>query len=101
MVYFCLSSKIQCQRRKVYYGAYYRSLELAAENGCRSIGFPLLSAGVFGYPVELAWSTAFSACQDFLDQHPEAPIRIVFAVLDSRIQEKGKKALAESEASRG
>ena len=31
MVYFCLSRKIQCQRRKVYYGVYYRSLELAAE----------------------------------------------------------------------
>lgn len=30
------------------YGAYYKSLELAAANNCRSIGFPLISAGVFG-----------------------------------------------------
>ena len=80
---------------ELLYGAYYKSLELAMENGCRSIGFPLLSAGIFGYPVDLAWAGAFSACRDFLEQHPEEPISIVFAVLNDRIMEKGKRALAD------
>ncbi|MBR4392407.1 MAG: macro domain-containing protein, partial [Oscillospiraceae bacterium] len=31
------------------YGAYYQSLELAAANHCGSIGFPLISAGIFSY----------------------------------------------------
>ena len=31
---------------ELLYGAYYKSLELAADNNCRSIGFPLISAGI-------------------------------------------------------
>ena len=63
---------------ELLYGAYRKSLELAAENGCSSIGFPLISAGIFGYPAEQAWQTAIQACRDFLNKGNE--IDIVFAV---------------------
>ena len=82
------------------YGAYYKSLELAAANGCRSIGFPLISAGIFGYPVQGAWYQAFDACRDFLDQHKDVPMDIVFAVLSDENIEVGHKALLGSGASR-
>ena len=82
------------------YGAYYKSLELAAANGCRSIGFPLISAGIFGYPVQGAWYQAFDACGDFLDQHKDVPMEIVFAVLSDENIEVGHKALLGSGASR-
>ena len=82
------------------YGAYYKSLELAAANNCRSIGFPLISAGIFGYPVRAAWQQAFAACRDFLDRHPDISLDIVFAVLSDEIIETGRKVLRESGASR-
>lgn len=82
------------------YGAYYKSLELAAANNCRSIGFPLISAGVFGYPVLEAWDQAFKACKDFLDKNKGTPMKIVFAVLTDKALEEGRSALLDSGASR-
>ena len=81
-------------------GAYRRSLELAVENGCRSIGFPLISAGIYGYPLEAAWYEALSACREFLDAHTDVTLDIVFAVLDDGILAAGNKALMDSGASR-
>lgn len=77
------------------YGAYRRTLELAVESGCHSIGFPLISAGIFGYPKEKAWKEAFRACKDFLDKNTSADLRVIFAVLDDGILSLGRKILEE------
>lgn len=76
------------------YNAYKRSLELAAENGCRSIGFPLISAGIYGYPLKDAWRQAIQACMDFENSSTHS-IEIVFAVLDKRIIDIGLDVLNE------
>ena len=78
---------------ELLYGAYYRALELAMENSCASIGFPLIAAGIFGYPLEKAWEVAIKACRDFLAAHPDYDIEIVFAVLDERIIKVGQGKL--------
>ena len=78
---------------QLLYGAYYSSLTLAKENGCHSIGFPLISAGIYGYPKDKAWERALRACKDFFEQDPAADMQVVFAVLDDEILSLGRQAL--------
>ena len=79
------------------YGAYRKSLELALENDCHSIGFPLISAGIFGYPKEKAWRKAVQACSDFFENHPDTGLKVIFAVLDDSTLSLGQETLNESE----
>lgn len=50
-------------------GAYRRSLYLALEHKCGSVGFPSLSTGAYGYPIDQASRVALAAARDFLQEH--------------------------------
>ena len=71
------------------YSCYRASLERARENDCHSIGFPLISSGIFGYPKDRAWFGALKACSDWINEHPDYEIDIVFAVLDDKTLDLG------------
>ncbi len=45
---------------------YRNSLALAAENGCKSIAFPCISTGIYGYPIEDAAKIAVREVKAFL-----------------------------------
>lgn len=47
---------------------YRNSLALAAENGCKSIAFPCISTGIYGYPIEEAAKIAVREVRDYLTQ---------------------------------
>ena len=57
---------------------YETSLCLAAEKQCESIAFPLISAGIFGYPKAEALRVAESAIRDFLETHDMTVYLVVF-----------------------
>lgn len=58
---------------------YTTSLETALKAGCRSISFPLISAGIFGYPAQEALDVACQAIRIFLQCHD---MDVYLAVLD-------------------
>lgn len=51
---------------------YRRSLALAVEHELRSIAFPSISTGVYGYPGELAARVAIATVRQFLERRPGA-----------------------------
>ena len=59
--------------------AYRSCLELARERGIKSIAFPSISTGVYGYPVEEAAPIALSIIREFLkgDPGPVEEVRLV------------------------
>jgi len=48
---------------------YIESLKLAVKNKCRSVAFPLISAGVYGYPKDQVLKFAVQTISEFLFKH--------------------------------
>jgi len=61
---------------------YRESLRLAASHQLKSVAFPAISCGVYGYPLEHAVKVAVRECMEFASAHP-LPERIVFACFDA------------------
>ena len=76
-------------------GCYRRSLELAAQNGCRTVAFPAISCGIYGYPLEPAAEIAVGEVKRFLEQSPNVFDRIVFCCFDPEVAAVYEKVLAE------
>ena len=72
---------------------YRNSLELACENGCRTVAFPCISTGVYGYPIEEASEIAVREVKAFLENH--SGLEVIFCCFsdwDKNVYEKLLKA---------
>jgi O-acetyl-ADP-ribose deacetylase (regulator of RNase III) len=61
---------------------YRESLKLAAAHAVKTIAFPAISCGAYGYPLEQAVTIAVHECARFAAANP-LPEKIVFACFDS------------------
>ncbi len=73
--------------RQLLASCYRKSLALAAQYGARSIAFPAVSCGVYGYPLEEACRIAVETTLDFLDADDriQRVIFILFSDDDRRV----------------
>jgi len=74
---------------------YINSLKRAVENKCKSIAFPLISSGIYGYPKDEALRVATGAIQDFLIDHE---LEVYLAVFDKDAFTVSEKLIGEVES---
>lgn len=61
---------------------YRSSLDRAAEIGARTVAFPNVSTGVYGFPKELAADTAVAAVESWLEDHHDSVDEVIFVCFD-------------------
>jgi O-acetyl-ADP-ribose deacetylase (regulator of RNase III) len=76
--------------------AYSKCLEIASDKGIKSIAFPSISTGVYGYPIGDASKTALKTVIDYMKGHPEIELVrfVLFSDKDLNVYEASLKGLA-------
>ena len=72
--------------------AYFNSLKMALENGIKTIAFPNISTGIYGFPKSRAAQIAIRTVQEFLDENKQIN-QVYFVCFDQENFELYKKLL--------
>jgi O-acetyl-ADP-ribose deacetylase (regulator of RNase III) len=72
---------------------YRRSIEVADSLGCRSVTFPAISTGAFGYPLDLAAEVAVDATTRAIAEHDDVEL-VTFVLFEVRSHDAFAAALA-------
>lgn len=75
-----------CGEAGLLASCYRNSLAIAAEHSIRSIAFPSISTGVYGYPVQEAARVAVNAVKEFLEEHPGQIDLVLWVLFDERTE---------------
>ncbi len=81
--------------RALLASCYRAALELAEAHGCKTIAFPLISSGIFGYPKDQALNVAVDAISAFLLENDMTVYIVVFDRATYKIGEKLFNSIAE------
>ena len=73
---------------------YTNCLQIAIEHDLRTIAFPAISTGVYGYPKDKAAAVAVGAVSHFLDKHGDSFSKIYFVAFDCQTESIYKELLA-------
>lgn len=65
---------------------YRNSLNLAKEHDVHSIAFPAISTGVYGYPLEDATEIAVKTAAQWLKDHADYAMQVIFCCFDARTE---------------
>ena len=79
---------------------YRRAIDLALENGIRSIAYPAISTGVYRFPIDRAAGIAVGTVADALANAPGIE-RVIFACFGEKSTEAHREALSAISLSRG
>jgi O-acetyl-ADP-ribose deacetylase (regulator of RNase III) len=72
--------------------AYRRSLEVASENHLKSVAFPSISTGAYGYPLNEAAPIALKTVADYLKKHPDIEL-VRFVLFDQNTLKAYEEAI--------
>ncbi len=72
---------------------YRSSLELAVTNSVRTIAFPAISTGVYGFPMDRAAKIAVKTVRQFLKDHPDAMDRVQLVCFGETARQSFEQAL--------
>ena len=76
---------------------YSRSLEIAAELGCKTVAFPAISTGAFNYPLADAARIALTTASRALDRLPGI-VRVTFVLFDGFTYDRFARTLDDLRA---
>lgn len=73
--------------------AYRASLALARDNGCRTVAFPAISCGAYGYPLDAAAALAVETIRDWCELHPGLD-EVLLVAFDAKVHAALERAVA-------
>ena len=79
---------------------YRNSLQVAIDNGIRSVAFPSISTGVYSYPLEEAAEIAVATVDAFIENHPGEFDLVEWVLFDQRTYDAYNKVLGQMTVSK-